>query len=45
MVLGTLPGPNMAGWKVVRSAEEASARLAQTYLEGIAAELRARGLS
>ena len=45
MVLVPLPRPNMAGRKVVRSAEEASASLAQTYLEGIAAGLGTRGLS
>jgi nucleotide-binding universal stress UspA family protein len=45
MALGPLSGPNMAGRKVVRSAEETSACLAQTYLEGIAAGLRERRLS
>jgi hypothetical protein len=35
----------MTGRKEVRNGEEASARLAQTYLDGIAAGLRARGLS
>lgn len=45
MVLEPLPEPSMAGRKIVRSAEEASAELAQTYLEGIAAGLREQGLS
>jgi len=45
MVWGPLPGPNMAERKVVRGAEEAASRLALTYLEGINAGLRARGLS
>jgi nucleotide-binding universal stress UspA family protein len=44
MVLGPLPEPSMAARRVVRSAEEASARLAQGYLEGIAAGLRKQGL-
>jgi nucleotide-binding universal stress UspA family protein len=42
-VLGPLPEPSMAGRGVVRSAEEASARLAHDYLEAIAAGLRERG--
>ena len=45
MVLGPLPEPIMAGRRAVLSAEEASARLAQGYLEGIAAGLRERGIS
>ena len=45
MVLGPLPEPSMAGRRIVRSAEEATAELAQTYLEGIAAGLREQGLS
>lgn len=44
MVLGSLPEPIMAGPRAVRSAEEASARLAQSYLEGIAARLREQGI-
>jgi nucleotide-binding universal stress UspA family protein len=44
-VLGPLPEPSMAGRGVIRSAEEASARLAQDYLEGMAAGLREQGLS
>jgi nucleotide-binding universal stress UspA family protein len=44
MVLGPLPEPSMAGRRIVRSAEEASAQLAQTYLEDIAAGLRERVL-
>ncbi len=43
-VLGPLPEPSMAGRAVVHSAEAASARLAQDYLEGIAAGLREQGL-
>ena len=43
MVLGPLPEPSMAGRRVVRSAEDASARLAQTYLEGVASGLREQG--
>lgn len=42
MELGPLPEPSMAGQRIVRSAEETSARLAQTYLEDIAASLRER---
>jgi nucleotide-binding universal stress UspA family protein len=42
-VLGPLPEPSMAGRGVVRSAEAASALLAQDYLEGIAAGLREQG--
>jgi nucleotide-binding universal stress UspA family protein len=45
MVLGPLPEPSMAGRRIVRSAEEASAQLAQTYLEGIATGLKERGLT
>jgi nucleotide-binding universal stress UspA family protein len=44
MVLGPLPKPSMAGRRIVRSAEEASAQLAQTCLEDIAAGLRERTL-
>jgi nucleotide-binding universal stress UspA family protein len=44
MVLGPLPEPSMAGRRAVRSAEEASARLAQNYLEGIAAGLRQQNI-
>jgi nucleotide-binding universal stress UspA family protein len=44
-VLEPLPEPSMAGRGVVRSAEAASARLAEDYLEGIAAGLREQGLS
>jgi nucleotide-binding universal stress UspA family protein len=44
MVLGPLPEPIMAGRGAVRSAEEASARLARSYLEGIAAGLREEGI-
>jgi nucleotide-binding universal stress UspA family protein len=44
MVLGPLLEPSMAGRRIVRSAEEAAAQLAQTYLEDIAAGLRERGL-
>jgi nucleotide-binding universal stress UspA family protein len=40
MVLGLLPDSAMAGLRVVQSAEETSARLAQTYLEGVAPRLR-----
>jgi nucleotide-binding universal stress UspA family protein len=43
-VLGPLPEPSMAGRGAVRSAEEASAQLAQDYLEGVAAGLREQGL-
>jgi nucleotide-binding universal stress UspA family protein len=43
-VLGPLPEPSMAGRGVVRSAEAASAQLAQDYLEGIAAGLREQGI-
>jgi nucleotide-binding universal stress UspA family protein len=43
-VLGPLPDPIMASRDTVRSAEAASARLAQTYLEGIAASLVERGI-
>ena len=43
-VLGPLPEPSMAGRGVVRSAEAASAELAQGYLEGVAAGLRDQGL-
>ena len=43
-VLGPLPEPSMAGRGLVRSAEAASARLAQTYLEGVAAGLTEQGL-
>jgi hypothetical protein len=42
MALGSLPEPSMAGRRIVRSAKEASAQLAQTCLEDIAASLRAR---
>jgi nucleotide-binding universal stress UspA family protein len=45
MVLGPLPDSAMAGRRAVRSAEEASARLAQDYLEGVAAGLREQGLT
>jgi nucleotide-binding universal stress UspA family protein len=44
MVLGPLPEASMAGRRAVRHAEEASARLAQDYLEGVAAGLREQGL-
>jgi nucleotide-binding universal stress UspA family protein len=44
-VLGPLPDPILASRQVARSAEAASARLAQTYLEGIASSLRERGIS
>ena len=44
MVLGPLPEPSMAGRRIVRSAEQATAELAQDYLEGIAADLREQGL-
>jgi nucleotide-binding universal stress UspA family protein len=43
-VLGPLPEPSMAGRGLVRSAEAASAQLAQIYLEGVAAGLREQGL-
>jgi nucleotide-binding universal stress UspA family protein len=43
-VLGPLPEPSMAGRGVVRSAEAASAQLAQAYLASVAAELRRQGL-
>jgi nucleotide-binding universal stress UspA family protein len=43
-VLGPLPDPIMASRETVRGAEAASARLAQTYLEGIATSLRERGI-
>jgi nucleotide-binding universal stress UspA family protein len=42
-VLGPLPEPTMASPRVVRSAEAASAELAQDYLDDIAAGLRAQG--
>ena len=42
-VLGPLPEPSMGGRGVVRSAEAASAQLAQDYLEGVAARLREQG--
>jgi nucleotide-binding universal stress UspA family protein len=44
-VLEPLPEPSMAGRGAVRSAEAASAKLAQDYLEGIAAGLREQGIS
>lgn len=44
-VLGPLPEPSMAGRGVIRSAEAASAELVQDYLDGIAAGLRAQGIS
>ena len=44
-VLGPLPEPSMAGRGPVLRAEEASARLAKDYLEGVAAGLREQGLS
>lgn len=44
-VLGPLPEPSMAGRGVVRSAEAASAQLAQDYLEGVAAGLGEKGIS
>jgi nucleotide-binding universal stress UspA family protein len=44
MVLGPLSETSMAGRRAVRHAEEASARLAQDYLEGAAAGLREQGL-
>ena len=46
MVLGPLPEPTMvmAGRRASRSAEEASARLAQSYLEGIAVGLKEQGI-
>ena len=43
-VLGPLPEPSMAGRGVVRSAEVASARLAQDYLEDVAAGLQKQGI-
>lgn len=43
-VLGPLPEPGMASREVIRSAEVASARLAQSYLEDIAVPLREQGL-
>ena len=43
-VLGPLPEPSMAGRGVVRSAEAATAQLAQDYLEGVAAGLREQGV-
>jgi len=43
-VLGPLPEPMMASRDAVRGAEEASARLAETYLEGIATSLQERGI-
>jgi nucleotide-binding universal stress UspA family protein len=44
MVLGPLPDPGLTGRRAVRSAEEATARLAQSYLEGVATDLRQQGL-
>lgn len=44
MVLGPLPEPSMAGRGPVLRAEEATARLAEDYLEGVAAGLREQGL-
>ncbi len=44
MVLSPLPEPSMGGRGMVLSAEEASARVAKDYLEGVAAELRQQGL-
>jgi nucleotide-binding universal stress UspA family protein len=44
-VLGPLPEPIMARRKSVRSAEAASARLAEDYLESVAAGLREQGLA
>ena len=45
MVLGPLlPETGLAGRKVVRSAEAASARLAQSYLDNVASGLREQGL-
>jgi nucleotide-binding universal stress UspA family protein len=43
-VLEPLPEPSMAGRGAVRSAEVASAQLAEDYLEGIAAGLREQGI-
>jgi nucleotide-binding universal stress UspA family protein len=43
-VLEPLPEPSMAGRGAVHSAEAASARLAEEYLEGIAAGLREQGI-
>ena len=43
-VLGPIPEPIMVSREIVRGAETASARLAQTYLEGIAAGLQERGI-
>jgi nucleotide-binding universal stress UspA family protein len=44
-VLGPLAEPSMAGRGPVLRAEEASARLARDYLQGLAAGLREQGLS
>jgi nucleotide-binding universal stress UspA family protein len=43
-VLGPLPEPSMAGRGPVLRAEEASARLAEAYLEGVAVGLREQGI-
>ena len=43
-VLEPLPEPSMAGRGVVRSAEAATAQLAQDDLEGVAAGLREQGI-
>jgi nucleotide-binding universal stress UspA family protein len=45
MVLGPLSELSMAGRGAVLRAERASARLAEEYLEGVAAGLREQGLS
>ena len=42
-VLGPLPEPSMSSPRAIRSAEAASAELAQEYLEGVAAGLQAEG--
>jgi nucleotide-binding universal stress UspA family protein len=43
-VLGPLPESSMAARGAVRTAEAASAELAQDYLEGVAANLREQGI-
>jgi nucleotide-binding universal stress UspA family protein len=43
-VLGPLPEPSMAGRGAVLSAEAATARLAQEYLESVGAGLREQGI-
>ena len=43
-VLGPLPEPLTTGRRAIRRAEESSARLAQDYLEGVAARVRQQGI-